>query len=73
MRMSSGAIHRGEPPGLRAEDSVQPRLAMDDRPKSVRQAQPEPLIKMLALSSQQEKSGSRLVRCTVLCDLDVPP
>jgi len=50
MRMSSGAIHRGEPPGLCVEDSVQVRLAMDDRPKSVRQAQPEPLIRMLSLS-----------------------
>ena len=33
---------------------MQLRLAIDDRPKSVRQAQPESLIRMLALLSNQE-------------------
>lgn len=50
MRMSSGAVHRYVPHGPCAEDSVQLRLAIDDRPKSVRQAQPESLIRMFALS-----------------------
>lgn len=53
MRKSSGAIHLYVPPGPWAEDSVQLRLAMDDRPKSVRQAQPELLIRMLALLKQK--------------------
>ena len=64
--MSSGAVHLHEPPGPFAEDSVQLRLAMDDKPKSVRHAQPEPLIRMLAYSFQNEK-GKRLGRGWVNC------
>jgi hypothetical protein len=48
-RKSSGAVHRIEQRGPCAEVSVQLKLAMDDRPKSVRQAQPELLTRMLAL------------------------
>lgn len=56
---SSGAVHRHEPPGPFDEDSVQLRLAMDDKPKSVRHAQPEPLIRMLGLLSKQ---GRKVIR-----------
>jgi hypothetical protein len=57
--MSSGAVHRNvQPP---AEDSVQLRLVMDDRPKSVRQAQPDWLIIMLFLKKTGNGQGVDLV------------
>ena len=53
--MSSGAVHRHRPSGPFTEDSVQLRLAMDDKPKSVRHARSELSIGMLALSQQKRK------------------
>jgi hypothetical protein len=55
--ISSGAVHRHEPPAPFVEDSVQLRLAMDDKPKSVRHAQPEWLIRMLALFRGKQSDG----------------
>ena len=67
MRKSSGAVHRNEVHAPCAEDSVQLRLAVDDRPKSVKQAQPELLIRMLALIKW------KIMRISIdWCDSNIP-
>jgi len=46
--MSSGAIHLKVPWGPRAEVCVQLKLAIDERPKSAKQAVPVAFTKMLS-------------------------
>jgi len=73
IRKSSGAVHRNEPQGPCAEDSVQLRLAVDDRPKSVRQAQPELLIRMLALINNKMGKNEDIDRSIQSdCAPDIP-